>query len=63
MTKAQIEWTQRLYRQMPGARMPVTEDGVFMWGEVDGTPEWDFCAEIVLSVTEYIKTQDVYRGV
>lgn len=45
--KKRIERIIRLYRAMPGAPMPAIEDGVFMWGEVDGTEQWAFCEAIV----------------
>lgn len=63
MTEEQREWIQRLYLRMPGAKQPpVGRDG-YMWGEVDGSDEWSFCEEIVLSVTAFVKSQDAYRGV
>lgn len=42
-----LERIKRLYVAMPGARMPPTEDGFYLWGEVAGTPEWNFCEAIV----------------
>jgi hypothetical protein len=37
----------RLYRAMPGAPRPPRQDGVEMWGDVDGNEHWEFCAAVV----------------
>ena len=42
--------TIALYRNMPGAKMPAMKDGNYMWGDVEGTPEWEFCEEIVFTI-------------
>lgn len=40
----------RLYRAMPGAPMPPMVGGNFMWGDVEGTEHWNFCAEIIAAI-------------
>lgn len=46
MRALKLEITMRLYRSMPGARMPPIIDGYYAWGEIDGTDEWAFCAAL-----------------
>lgn len=51
-----IEKTRRaniiqLYRNMPGAPRPPREDGIEMWGDVEGNEHWDFCAAIIDQMT------------
>jgi hypothetical protein len=47
-----VENTARdLYLAMPGARLPPKDDhGFVMWGDVDGTAEWDFCFAIARAI-------------
>jgi hypothetical protein len=37
---------QKLYEQMPGAPTPPYDDGMRLWGEVQDTEHWHFCAAI-----------------
>jgi hypothetical protein len=54
LTKDQIDRVIELYRSMPGAVMPATENGVPMWGDVDRTEHWQFCERIVLMTDEAV---------
>jgi hypothetical protein len=47
---------QRLYRAMPGAKMPSNVDGYAMWGDIDATPEWEFC-ETIAAELAWIKNR------
>jgi hypothetical protein len=44
-----------LYLTMPGARVPPTEDGWYLWGEVCDSDEWLFCAKIIDAIDEAMK--------
>lgn len=39
-----------LYLTLPGAPWPSTDERGLMWGEVEGTPEWHFCATLVATM-------------
>ena len=60
MTKDQIERTKALYLRMPGATQPSYEEGQLMWGEVDCTDEWEFCAEIVRMIDAAVSPPVVF---
>lgn len=50
-SEAQKQIAERLYRVMPGAQMPPIIDGEYAWGEIDATPEWEFCEAIASELT------------
>ncbi|CAA2140487.1 hypothetical protein [Hyphomicrobium sp. ghe19] len=41
---------QRLYQVMPGAVQPPSDERGKLWGEVEDTPEYDFCEQIALEI-------------
>lgn len=45
--KLRLAQIATLYQAMPGAQMPPQDDRGYLWGEVDGTEHWAFCAAIV----------------
>ena len=53
--KVHLEMTQRLYMKMPGAKRPPIEDGWFMWGKVEHTDAWEFCAGIAEEILTAIQ--------
>lgn len=44
-----------LYETMPGAPHVPTYQGERMWGEVDGTEHWEFCAAIARIIADRSK--------
>lgn len=46
----------RLYQTMPGAPpIPFDPDDGWLWGEVEGTEHWEFCAAIIDAVRDIQK--------
>lgn len=47
-----IEIAKRLYSSMPGTKLPAIDPdtGNRYWGDVDGTPEWEFCEQIAREI-------------
>lgn len=63
MTTAQrnaiYRMTIDLYRSMPGAPRPPSQDGMYMWGDIEGNEHWEFCEAIarqivLLSTREFV---------
>ena len=54
MSKAQRDAIYRmtidLYRNMPGAPRPPTENGSYLWGDVEGNQSWEFCEAIARQI-------------
>ena len=45
--------TRRLYKLMPGAKHPPWDEvRGYLWGEVEDTPEYDFCAMIARMIDD-----------
>jgi hypothetical protein len=47
MSTLRLDHVARLYSALPGAPMPPTEDGWYLWGEVEGNDHWVFCETLV----------------
>jgi hypothetical protein len=49
-------FARRIYLEMPGANKPDrSEDGEYMWGDVEDTEEYHFCSAIAEQVRHYVE--------
>jgi hypothetical protein len=48
----------QLYTTMPGAPTPSMEGGYYLWGEVEDTEHWQFCAAIIAAIDMATRKKD-----
>jgi hypothetical protein len=42
--------TIAFYQAMPGAPMPPTDNGFYLWGDIEGNEHWNFCEAIATQI-------------